>query len=68
MTGGVHSPWAYRQLEAAYEGIVDFKLEDSGGKTRELFRIRVMRNVHFDREWHELKIGKRENFEVTLQE
>jgi len=30
-----------------------------------LMRIRNMRNAHFDREWHELKIG--ENFEVTLE-
>jgi len=61
---GVHSDWAYNRLEGAYEGIVDFKVEEEGNTIRDLMRIRSMRNVHFDREWHELKIG--ENFEVTL--
>ncbi len=60
----VHSDWVYKQLEGAYEGVIDFKLEEEGKSTRDLMRIRNMRNVHFDREWHELKIG--ENFEVTL--
>jgi len=62
---GIHSDWVYKQLEAAYDGVIDFKLEEEGKSTRDLMRIRSMRNVHFDREWHELKIG--ENFEVTLQ-
>ena len=62
---GVHSDWAYKQLETAADGIVDFKLEDEGGKTKDLIRIRTMRNVHFDREWHDLKVG--ENFGVTLE-
>jgi len=63
--GGVHSDWVYKQLEAAYDGVIDFKLEEEGRSTRDLMRIRNMRSVHFDREWHELKIG--ENFEVTLE-
>jgi KaiC/GvpD/RAD55 family RecA-like ATPase len=62
---GVHSTSMYEQLEAASEGIIDFKLEEEGKSTRDLIRIRNMRNVHFDREWHELKIG--DNFEVTLE-
>jgi KaiC/GvpD/RAD55 family RecA-like ATPase len=61
---GVHSDWVYKQLEGAYEGVIDFKLEEEGKTLRDVMRIRNMRNVHFDREWHELKIG--ENFEVTL--
>lgn len=62
---GVCSDWAYRRLEGACDGVVEFKLDESSGKARDLVRIRTMRNVHFDREWHELKIG--ENFEVTLE-
>ena len=62
---GIHSDWAYKQLEAAVDGIIDFKLEQEDKSTRDLIRVRSMRNVHFDREWHELKIG--ENFEVTLE-
>ncbi len=62
---GIHSAWAYKQLEVAVDGIIDFKLEQEDKSTRDLIRVRSMRNVHFDREWHELKIG--ENFEVTLE-
>ena len=60
----VHSEWAYKQHEGSHDGIVDFKLEEEGRTTRDFMRIRSMRDVHFDREWHELKVG--ENFEVTL--
>jgi len=62
---GIHSTWAYEQLEAAADGIIDFKIEEEGKTTRDLMRIRALRNVGYDREWHELKIG--ENFEVTLE-
>jgi len=61
---GVHSDAVYRQLEDAADGVIDFKIEDIGEKTRDVLRIRSMRNVSFDREWHRLKIG--ENFEVSL--
>jgi KaiC/GvpD/RAD55 family RecA-like ATPase len=62
---GVHSEWAYKQLEGSADGIIEFRLDDAGGKTRDLVQIRTMRNVHFNRELTELKVG--ENFEVTLQ-
>ena len=62
---GIHSDWVYKQLEAAYDGVIDFKFEEEGKSTRDVMRIRSMRDAHFDREWHELKIG--ENFEVTLE-
>ena len=61
---GIHSDWVYKQLEAAYDGVIDFKVEEEGKTTRDLMRIRGLRNVGYDRDWHELKIG--ENFEVTL--
>jgi KaiC/GvpD/RAD55 family RecA-like ATPase len=61
----MHGGWVYNRLEAAADGIVDFKLEEEGKSTRDLVRIRSMRNVHFDREWHELKIE--DNFEVALE-
>jgi len=61
----VHSKWAYKNLEAAADGIIDFKLDDTGEQTKALMRIRSMRNVGFDSRWHSLKIG--ENFEVTLE-
>jgi len=62
---GVHTEGAYRQLEAAYDGIVDFRIEEKGIATRNLVRIRTMRDVGYDREWHEVNIGV--NFEVTLE-
>jgi KaiC/GvpD/RAD55 family RecA-like ATPase len=62
---GVWSEYVYKSWEAAVDGIIDFKLEEEGKTTRDLMRIRSMRNVHFDREWHELKVDR--NFEVTLE-
>ena len=62
--GGIHSNWAYKQLEAAVDGIIDFKVEEVAGETHDLMRIRSMRRVRFDRRWHELKMS--ESFEVTL--
>ena len=59
---GVHSEWAYKRFEGASEGIVDFKLEELGG--RNIMRIRNMRNVGFNSLWHPLKIN--DNLEITL--
>lgn len=61
---GVHSEWVYKQLEASADGIIEFRLEVLE-RARDLVQIRTMRNVHFNRELHELKVG--ENFEVTLE-
>jgi KaiC/GvpD/RAD55 family RecA-like ATPase len=62
---GVYSEQIYKTLEASVDGIIDIKLEEDGKETRDMIRIKSMRNVGFDREWHELKIG--DNFEVTLE-
>lgn len=62
---GVYPEHIYKAIEVTQDGIVDFKLEEEGKTTRDLIRIRSMRNIQFDREWHELKIG--DNFEVTLE-
>ena len=62
---GIHSDWVYRQLEDAADGVIDFKIDEIGEETRDVFRIRSMRNVPFDRRWHRLKIG--ENLEVSLE-
>lgn len=62
---GVHSDWVYKQLEGAVQGIIDFKVEDVGTGTKNLIRVRSMRNVGFDSEWQSLKVS--ENFEVTLE-
>jgi KaiC/GvpD/RAD55 family RecA-like ATPase len=62
---GIHSGWVYEQLEAAVDGIVDFKLEESGGEVVNFMRIRSMREIGFESRWHPLKIG--ENLELTLE-
>jgi KaiC/GvpD/RAD55 family RecA-like ATPase len=62
---GVHSEWAYKHLEAAADGVLDFKIDEQAGETRDLMRIRSMWNLGFDRRWHALNTLK--NFEVTLE-
>jgi KaiC/GvpD/RAD55 family RecA-like ATPase len=66
---GVHSDWAYKMLEAAADGIIDFKLEEVADRVGEqastIVRIRSMKNAVFDGRWHRLTVGK--NFEVTLE-
>lgn len=62
---GIHSDWAYKQLEAAVDGIINFKLDETSDPAQNLIRIRNMRNIGFDGRWHRLKTG--ENFEVTLE-
>ena len=63
---GVHSDSFYRQLEAAADGVIEFKLDDTCEKPRNLMRIKAMRNVGFDAKWRELRLG--ENSKVTLVE
>lgn len=63
---GIHSDWAYRQLEAAGDGVVDFKLDESTDPPTNMMRIKSIRNVGFDGRWHQVKMGQ--NFEVTLKQ
>jgi hypothetical protein len=65
LISGAHNDWVYKTLEGAVDGIIDFKLDEAVGETRDLMRIRTMRNVGFDRKWHQLKIAT--NSEVTLE-
>jgi len=60
----VHSDWVYKKLEGAHDGTLEFKLEEVGNTSKDLLRVKTMRNAVFNREWHELKI--RENFEVAV--
>jgi KaiC/GvpD/RAD55 family RecA-like ATPase len=55
---GIHSNWAYKQLEAAVDGIVDFKLDESSDPAQNLMRIRVLRKIGFDGRWHRLQIAE----------
>ena len=61
----VHSNWAHKQLEAAVDGIIDFKLDETSNPAQNLTRIRDMRNSGFNGQWHRPKTAQ--NFEVTLE-
>lgn len=61
---GLHSDWFYGALEAAADGIIDFKLDQTTDPAQSLIRVRNLRNASFDGKWHKLKIS--ENREVTL--
>jgi KaiC/GvpD/RAD55 family RecA-like ATPase len=63
---GIHSDWAYKNLEAACDGVLDFKLDETGEEARTMIRIKSMRNVGFDSRWHRLKTA--EDFQVTLED
>lgn len=65
ITKGVHSEWAYKQLEGSVDGIIEFKLNQVADTLRDVVQIRTMRNVHYNREMTELKVQG--NFEVTLK-
>ena len=62
---GIHSDRVYRMLEGAVDGVVDFKLDESGDETKNIMRLRRMRNVGFDSRWHKLQLG--ENFKVVVE-
>lgn len=61
----LHSESVYKQLEDAYDAIVDLKLDDTGEAVKNMLRIRKMNNVRFDSRWHILGVG--ENFEIILE-
>jgi len=62
---GLHSERVYKRLEAAFDGIIDLRLDESGEETRNLMRIKTLRNVGFDSRWHPLSLDNK--FEVILK-
>ena len=48
---GLHPDSVYKQLEAAVDGVIDIKLDDTSDPPKNLIRIRSMRNVGFDGRW-----------------
>jgi len=62
---GLHSERVYKRLEAAFDSVIDLKLDDSGEETKNMIRIRSMRNVGFDSRWHSLRVD--ENFEAVIE-
>jgi KaiC/GvpD/RAD55 family RecA-like ATPase len=62
---GVHSEWVYKNLEAAVDGVIDLKLDETSQEARSMMRIRSMRNAGFDAHWFPLRIS--ETSEVSLE-
>jgi KaiC/GvpD/RAD55 family RecA-like ATPase len=65
LTKGVHSECVYKRFEAAFDGVIEVELDETGKATKNMIRIRNMRDVGFNHEWHQLRIG--DNLEVTLE-
>lgn len=61
---GVHSDWVYKRCEAAADGIVDLRLDESTDPVQNLIRIKAMKDIGFDGRWH--RMNTRENHEVTI--
>ena len=53
------------RLEAASDGVIDIKLDETTEEARSMMRIRAMRNAGFDARWHRLKIG--DHSEVSVE-
>jgi KaiC/GvpD/RAD55 family RecA-like ATPase len=53
---GIHSEWAYKQLETNADAIIDFRLDETGDQTRNIVRISNFRNVDFNSQWHQVEI------------
>jgi len=64
---GVHSDWAYKQLETAADGIIEFILDETGDETRNLIRISSLRQTHFDSKWHEVKFNQSHEAKIDQQ-
>ena len=62
---GIHSDWAYKNLEASSDGVIDFKLDETTDEATNMIRIKSMRLVAFDAKWHPLVT--RSNLEVAFQ-
>ena len=62
---GVQDDRVYTRLEGAFDGIVDFRVEEGPKSSGNVMRMRSMRTVPYDPDWHRLNIS--ENFEVTLE-
>ena len=62
---GLHSEWVCKNLEAAVDGVIDIKLDETSQEAKSMIRIRSMRNVGFDARWYPMRIA--ENSYVSLE-
>ena len=54
----------HRRLEAASDGVIDFKVDETNDPPRQMMRVKSMRPVGFDGRWHQLNVT--ENMEVAF--
>lgn len=40
----------------SHDGVIDIRLDDSGSQTIDIIRMRSMRDVSFDRKWHQVEV------------
>lgn len=64
--GKVQSDQFYRQLELLYDGILDFRKEETGRRIEHLVRVRLMRGKTYDSRWWHGSL--RANGEIVLSE
>jgi len=64
MIRGVHSDAAVRRVEAAADGIVEFKLDESADPIQNLIRVKAMKDIGFDGRWHRLKVLDNQEVQV----
>lgn len=62
---GVQDDRVYSRLEGAFDSVIDFRVEEGTKTLTNTMRMRSMRTVPYDSDWHRLRVA--ENFEITLE-
>jgi len=60
----VHAESFYRRLEAASDGIIDVRVMEQEGVTKNLLKLRSLKGQPHDNRWHEIEI--KPNSEAAL--
>ena len=65
LVNGIHSEVYYKRLESALDGVIDVRVTEREGETKDLLRIRSLKGQPHDHSWHEIQI--KENGEAALK-
>ncbi len=60
---GIHSESFYKRMESMSDGIIDVRVMEHEGETKNFLRIRAIRGQSHDAQWHQVRI---ENGEAIL--
>lgn len=66
LLAGVASAAFYKQFESLFDGVIDFKSEETGGQIEHFVRVRFMRGRSYDSRWRHLHLLH--NGEVTISD